>query len=644
MAEPISAPYGAWQSPITTDLIIQSTVGLNAVRCDGDDVYWIESRPTEGGRNVIVRRTSDDRTADVTPAGFNVRTRVHEYGGGEYLVRDGIVYFANFVDQRLYRQEAGAAPQPITPEGAFRYADATLDARRNRLICVREDHTAAGREAVNALAAIACNGDGTAGQVLRAGADFYASPRLSPDGSKLAWLTWNHPNMPWDGCELWAADVDAAGALVGARLVAGGPAESIFQPEWSADGALHFISDHSGWWNLYRWRDGQVEPLCPMAAEFGLPQWVFGLSTYAFVAADRIACAYTQNGVWRLALLDTTTKTLTPFDLPYTEIGEVRAAPGRVVFMAASPTETTAIMSLDIASGAATVLRRSSTVAVDAGYLSVPQPIEFPTASGLTAHALYYPPTNRNFRPPAGDRPPLLVLSHGGPTGATSSALRFNIQFWTSRGFAVVDVNYGGSTGYGRAYRERLNGKWGIVDVDDCINAARYLAGRGLADEQRLAIRGGSAGGYTTLAALTFHDLFKAGASYFGVSDLEALATDTHKFESRYLDRLVGPYPERRDLYIARSPIHFTDRLATPLILLQGLEDRVVPPSQAEKMFAAVKAKGAPVAYVPFAGEQHGFRKAENIKRALEAELYFYARVFGFEPADAIEPVQIENL
>lgn len=647
MPEPIIAPYGAWKSPITPDLIVAGTVGLNAIRVDGDDVYWIESRPTEAGRNVIVRRTPDGRTADLTPMPFNARTRVHEYGGGEYLVHDGVVYFANFADQRLYRQEAGAAPQPITPEGALRYADAVMDARRGRLICVREDHTAADREAINALVAVACDGDPAGGHVLVSGNDFYASPRLSPDGRRLAWLTWNHPNMPWDGCELWVADVQADGSLAGARLVAGGPAESIFQPEWSPTGELHFVSDRTGWWNLYRWRDGRVEPLCEMAAEFGLPQWVFGMSTYAFVAPDRIACAYTQNGIWRLALLDTTTKTLTPLDLPYTEIGGVRGAPGAAFFTAASPTEATAVVRLDVASGTITVLRRSSAVTVDAGYLSVPQPIEFPTEGGLTAHALYYPPANRDYRAPAGERPPLLVLSHGGPTGATSSALRLGIQFWTSRGFAVVDVNYGGSTGYGRAYRERLNGQWGIVDVDDCVNAARYLAGRGLADENRLAIRGGSAGGYTTLAALTFRKVFKAGASHFGVSDLEALATDTHKFESRYLDRLVGPYPERRDLYIARSPIHFTDRLATPLILFQGLEDRVVPPSQAEKMFAAVKAKGLPVAYVPFEGEQHGFRKAENIKRTLEAELYFYSRVFGFPLADAMEPdtlPQIWNL
>ncbi|MCX7670714.1 MAG: prolyl oligopeptidase family serine peptidase, partial [Anaerolineae bacterium] len=552
MPEPISAPYGAWKSPITPDLIVEGTVGLSAVSLDGDDVYWIEARPTEAGRNVIVRRTPDGRTTDLTPMPFNARTRVHEYGGGEYLVHNGTVYFANFADQRLYRQEAGAAPQPITPAGAWRYADAVMDARRGRLICVREDHTPADREAINALVAVACTGDAAGGQVLVSGNDFYASPRLSPDGSRLAWLTWNHPNMPWDGCELWVAAVQADGSLADARCVAGGPTESIFQPTWSPTGVLYFVSDRTGWWNLYRWQEGRVEPLCEMAAEFGRPQWVFGLSTYAFVAPDRLVCAYTQNGIWRLALLDTTTKALTPFDLPYTEIGDERGGPGRAFLIAASPTEAPAIVSCDVTTRAITILRRSSTVTVDAGYLSVPQPIAFPTGDGLTAHALYYPPTNRDYRAPEGERPPLLVLSHGGPTGATSSALRLSIQFWTSRGFAVVDVNYGGSTGYGRAYRERLNGRWGIVDVDDCVNAARALVARGLADEKRLAIRGGSAGGYTTLAALTFRNVFRAGASHFGVSDLEALATDTHKFESRYLDRLVGPYPERRDLYIAR--------------------------------------------------------------------------------------------
>lgn len=655
MTLPTVAPYGAWKSPITSDLIVAGTVRLGQIRLADADVYWTEGRPTEGGRNVIVRCTPDGRTTDLTPAPFNARTRVHEYGGGEFVVDGDTVIFSNFADQRLYRQDAGGAPRPITPELPLRYADAVVDRGRGRLICVREDHTAADREAVNAIVALTMDGDAAGGEVLVAGNDFYASPRLSPDGNRLAWQTWHHPNMPWDGCEMWVADVLAGGALGARVLVAGGPDESIFQPQWSPAGVLHFVSDRTGWWNLYRWQDGRVEPLTEMPAEFGLPQWVFGMSTYAFASATQIICAYTQDGVWRLASLDTTTRVLTAFDLPYTEYGNICARPGAAFFSAASPVQAAAIVRLDLGTGALTTLRRSSQTTVDAGYLSMPQAIEFPTEGGLTAHGIFYPPANRDFVAPGeapgevpgeapGERPPLLVLSHGGPTGAASTSLSLATQYWTSRGFAVLDVNYGGSTGYGRAYRQRLDDAWGIVDVDDCVNGARYLVARGLVDERRLAIRGGSAGGYTTLAALTFRSLFSAGASHFGISDLEAMATDTHKFESRYLDRLVGPYPARRDLYIARSPIHFTERLSAPMILLQGLEDKVVPPNQAEMMFAAVKAKGLPVAYVPFEGEQHGFRKAENIKRAMEAELYFYSRIFGFTLADPVEPAPIANL
>ena len=616
---------------------------LGQIALDGADIYWVEMRPAEGGRNVIVRRTSDGRTSDVTPAPFNARTRVHEYGGGAFAVMNGTVYFSNFRDQRLYRQQLGARPQPLTPEEDLRYADGVIDRRRGRMICVREDHTVAGREAVNTLVSLDLKNGGS-GQVLVSGNDFYSSPRLSPDGSRLAWLTWNHPNMPWDGTELWIAEVRADGSLGQAECVAGSIDESIFQPEWSPDGVLYFVSDRTGWWNLYRWRDGRVEPLCKMEAEFGRPQWVFGMSTYAFESARRIICSYTQHGVWHLASLDTETGRLEPIEIPYSDIRGLRAAPGRVVFAAGSPTEAASIVQLDLDRHKLEVLRRSSEITVDAGYISIPQAIEFPTEQGLTAHAFFYAPQNRDYVAPPDERPPLLVRSHGGPTSATSSTLAWEIQYWTSRGIAVVDVNYGGSTGYGREYRQRLNGQWGIVDVDDCVNATRYLVQRGEVDGKRLAIRGGSAGGYTTLCALTFRDVFHAGASYFGVSDLEALTRETHKFESRYLGRLVGPYPERRDLYQARSPINFTDRLSCPVILFQGLEDKVVPPNQAELMVQALRAKGLPVAYIAFEGEQHGFRRAENIKRALEAELYFYSRIFNFELADAIEPVPIENL
>ncbi len=560
--------------------------------------------------------------------------------------RMAIVYFSNFADQRLYRASPGGRPEPVTPATPaceMRYADGVIDRSRGRMICVREDHTAAGQEAVNAIVGLKLDG-ADAGQVLVSGNNFYASPRLSPDGRRLAWQTWNHPNMPWDGCELWVAEVTADGALGPAVLVAGGADESIFQPEWSPDGVLHFISDRTGWWNLYRWRDGRVEPLCPMEAEFGEPQWIFGLSTYAFESAGRIVCAYQKNGLERLAMLDTRTSQLTPLERPYTSFFSVRAAPGRVFCIAASPALPSAVVQYDLGTRQWAIVRQSSTAAVDAGYLSPAQAVEFPTENGLTAHGLYYPPRNRDFAAPAGEKPPLLVISHGGPTGATSSALSLSIQYWTSRGIAVLDVNYGGSTGYGREYRNRLRGQWGIVDVDDCANGARYLAEKGEVDGQRLIIRGGSAGGYTTLAALTFRNVFKAGASYYGVSDLEALAVETHKFESRYLDNLIGPYPARRDLYIERSPIYSAERLSCPVIFFQGLEDKVVPPNQAERMVEALRRKGVPVAYVPFEGEQHGFRQAANIKRALDAELYFYSRVFGFALAEPVEPVAIDNL
>jgi len=643
VAAPQPAPHGSWKSPITSDLIASETIGLGQIALDGDDVYWIEMRPAEGGRHVVVRRTPDGRTADITPSPFNARTRVHEYGGGAFLVTDGRVYFSNFTDQRLYRQDPGSEPRPITPEEDRRYADGVIDRHRGRMIFVREDHTNSDREAVNSLVSLGLE-RAQGGKVLVSGNDFYSSPRPSPDGWRLAWLTWNHPNMPWDGTELWVAELNADGSVDQAERVAGGVDESVFQPEWSPDSILHFVSDRTGWWNLYRWRGRRVEPILQMEAEFGRPQWVFGMSTYAFESAARIICTYTQEGTWQLASLDTATGELQAMETPYTEIRFLRATPGRAVFLAGSPTQPTSVVQLSLATQELQVLRCSSEVTIDPGYLALPEAIEFLTEQGLKAHAFYYAPKNRDYVAPPGERPPLLVMSHGGPTSATSSTLTLGIQYWTSRGFAVLHVNYGGSTGYGRAYRQRLNGQWGVVDVDDCVKGARHLAERGEVDGDRLAIRGGSAGGYTTLCALTFREHFKAGASYYGISDLEALTKDTHKFESRYLDRLVGPYPERRDLYEERSPIHFADHLSCPVIFFQGLEDKVVPPNQAEMMVEALCAKGLPVAYVPFEGEQHGFRRAENIKRALDAELYFYSRVFGFELADPIEPVRIENL
>jgi dipeptidyl aminopeptidase/acylaminoacyl peptidase len=638
------APYGSWKSPITSDMVASEAIRLRRIVLDGkDNLYWKEMRPTEGGRNVIVRRQPDGQITDITRSPFNARTLVHEYGGGAFTVTDGTIYFSNFTDQRMYRQEAEALPHPITPEADLRYADMIIDPHRRRIICVREDHTVAGHEPVNTLVSIKLEG-GEDAQILVSGNDFISSPRLNPDGSRLAWLTWNHSNMPWDGTELWVSELNADGSLGRIERVAGGIDESVVQPEWSPDGVLYFVSDRSGWWNIYRWHDENVESLYEMKVDFARPQWVFGMSTYAFESADSIICAFTKQGAWHLARLDTVTGETQLIEVPYTDIRSVRALPGQAVFIAGSSTEPSSIVKLDLAKGLTEVLRRSSSIKVDAEYLSIPKAIEFPTENGLTAHAFFYAPRNREYTGPSGKQPPLLVISHGGPTSATSTTLSWNVQYWTSRGIAVLDVNYGGSSGYGRAYRQRLNGQWGVVDVDDCVNGACHLVKIGEVDGDRLAIRGGSAGGYTTLCALTFRDIFRAGASYYGVSDLEALTKDTHKFESHYLDRMIGPYPERCDLYRERSPIHFVDRISCPIIFFQGLEDKVVPPSQAELMFQALREKGLPVAYIPFDGEQHGFRQAENIKRALDAELYFYSKIFGFEAADKIEPFQIENL
>lgn len=639
---PKTSPYGSWKSPITSDIIVQGGIGLGQIQFDGDDFYWVEQRPSEAGRNVIVKRTRDGKISDVTPAPFNARTRVHEYGGAAYVVDRGTVYFSNYVDQRVYRHEPGSAPRAISPALDLRYADAVIDRTRSRLIAVREDHTGKG-EAINTLVGLNLNGDDTGGKILVSGRNFYSNPRLNAAGTKLAWLQWNHPNMPWDGTELWVADLDGRGEVSSPKKIAGGENESIFQPEWAPDGALYFVSDRTGWWNLYRARDEQVEAMQPRAAEFGVPLWVFGLTTYAIESATRIICTYSQHGS-HLSILDTTTRAFDEIKTPYTSLGNPRVSNGRVAFIAGSASHPGSIILLDLKTRKLDVQRRSTEVKIDPGYISTPQAIEFPTENKLTAHAIYYPPANQDFVAPKNEKPPLIVKSHGGPTSATSTTLNLGIQYWTSRGFAVVDVNYGGSTGYGRAYRERLNGNWGVVDVDDCVNAAKYLAKKGLADSKRLAITGGSAGGYTTLTAIALRDVFTAAASHFGIGDLEIFAKDTHKYESRYLDRLVGPYPEKRDVYRARSAMNFVDNINCPLILFQGLEDKIVPPNQSQMMFDAVKKKGIPCAYVAFEGEQHGFRQAKNIKRSLDGELYFYSKVFGFELADKVEPVKIENL
>ena len=651
-----AAPYGSWRSPIAPATVAAGGRRLAAPALAGDGaVWWAEGRPGEGGRVVLMRRPVGGAPEAVTPAETNVRTRVHEYGGGAWvLAGDDLVLFVDFADQRLYRQRLGEDPVAITPEpdspAALRYADFRLTPDGLTVLCVRESHGEG--EAVNEIVALPLDGS-AAPVVLAGGRDFYSFPRPSPDGAWLAWVCWDHPNMPWDGCELWLAPLDDP---ADARLVAGGPAESIFQPEWDREGRLHFVSDRDGWWNLYRLEGEKVRQLTAEQADLGHPQWLFGGATYAFLEDGSIACVRTDRAEERLYLAQSDAPAaggtsepgvlaLRDLGLPYTSFGvpSLAVRGSTVAFAAASPAEETAIVLFDVANGELEAVRSASEQAIEAGYVSAPRAIEFATGGGETAHGLYYPPANAEFAAPAGELPPLIVQSHGGPTSHATPALDREFLFWTSRGFGVVDVNYRGSSGYGREYRQRLQGGWGVLDTEDCIAAARHLVETGEVDGERLAIRGGSAGGYATLCALVFHDAFAAGASYYGVADTETLATDTHKFESRYLDGLIGPYPERKELYRERSPIHFVERLRAPVILFQGLEDEVVPPSQSETMVAALQRNGVPHAYLAFAGESHGFRRAETEIRCLEAELYFYGRILGFEPADELEPVEIDG-
>lgn len=637
----ITAPYGSWESSITLSMLTDAGVRLGDVVVDGDDLYWTEGRAQEGGRTVIVRRDARGVIADVTPAGFNARSRAHEYGGGAYSVRDGVLISCSFEDQRVYLL-GGDGPVAITPEPEIpagdRYADFVFHG--DNIICVRERHRESG-EPVNSLVVFPLDGSEEP-RVIAEGYDFYSSPRVSPDGATLAWLSWDHPRMPWDGTELWGAALAEDGFVSEPELLAGGEADSIFQPEWSPDGVLHFVSDRSGWWNLFRMVDDRAEMLHGMEAEFGLPQWQFGMRRYGFASRGRIVTLYSENGFDQIGIVED--GMLRRVQNTSERFGYCLGVRGDVFYATAgSGGSLPAVVGIDIETGGVEVVRTSLDIDIDPGLISHPKPIEFPTTHGAVAFAFYYPPRNPSFMGPAGEQPPLLVLSHGGPTSSTSPVLDVGIQFWTSRGFAVVDVNYRGSTGYGRRYRDALRGEWGVSDVDDCINAALYLADAGLADPNRMAIRGGSAGGYTTLCALTFSDVFAAGASYYGVGDLAALAADTHKFESRYLDSLIGPYPEAADLYDERSPLRNLDGLSCPVILLQGLDDDVVPPAQAQEIVAALDARGIPHAYVEFEGEGHGFRRSENIERAREAEFFFYSRVFGIDPADTLTPVEIEH-
>jgi dipeptidyl aminopeptidase/acylaminoacyl peptidase len=644
VAQPSVLPFGAWPSPIRIEDLLGDSVRLGEPWIDGDEIYWIESRPAEAGRSVLVRRAADGTTEDVTPAPFDVRTGVHEYGGGSYTVAGGTVVFSNRADGRLYRLDPGGAePQPITPEGAYRYADLRFDPGRRRFLAVREDHTGDG-EAVATIVEVSLDGE-RAPHVLVEGSDFFAAPRLSPDGTRLAWLEWDHPDMPWDSTRLRIAPVRSDGYLDPSDLAAGGLDESIVQPEWSPDGVLHLVSDRSGWWNLYRLVDGpRLEPLAPMDAEFAKPAWVFDRSTYGFLPDGSIVAVARGRGRDRIVQIAPGHLT-GEVESPFTDIAALRAGPSAIVAIAASPTESSMVVALDPTTLAPTgVLRRSSSLTMDPAWTSVAEAITFPSAGGRIAHGLYYPPTNPDVVAPDGELPPLLVFSHGGPTANAANALDLTIQLLTSRGIAVVDVDYGGSTGYGREYRRALEGTWGVIDVDDCEAAARYLVARGDVDPDRLAIAGGSSGGYTALAALAFRDTFAAGISLYGIGDLEALAQDDHKFESRYLDGLVGPYPQAAELYRERSPNHHVDGISCPVLVLQGLDDRIVPPSHAESIVAALAANGIPHAYLAFEGEGHGFRGAEAIRRSLEARLSFLGAVFGFVPADDLPPLEISGL
>jgi dipeptidyl aminopeptidase/acylaminoacyl peptidase len=635
-------PYGTWPSALSSDVVARGAGRhFGGVWLEPDRLRWLEYRADEGGRGVLVEQDAAGRH-DVTPEGFNVRTRVHEYGGAAAWLHGGTAYCASFDDSRLYRFGGG---EPVTPEPerthGLRYADGCVTPDGATIYCVRETH--GGDEPANELVALPAAG-GEA-RVVFSGTDFVSAPRLDPEGRRLAWLAWSHPRMPWDGTELWVAELDALGE---ARAVAGGPDEAILQPEWDAAGVLHFSSDRTGWWNLYRLEGGEPVQLTKLDdAEIGAPAWVFGMRRYAFLGDRRIACVVTRGASDSLHLLDPATGDLEPVELEWTDYAaaSLDADGVRIAFAAASPRTPRSLVVLDLETGVAEIVRRSFDGELAPGSISVPRAIEFATGDGAAAHAFYYPPASAEFEGPEGEAPPLRVVCHGGPTAHSTPALSLGFQFFTQRGIGVVDVNHRGSSGFGRAYRRLLDGRWGQIDWRDCVAAARHLAETGDADPARTWVSGGSAGGYVVLCALVFDPTaLAAGASYYGVADAEALARDTHKFESRYLDTLIGPYPERADLYRERSPINFVDRLERPLLLLQGLDDEVVPPSQAEAMVRVLERKGIPYAYLPFEGEGHGFRKLENIRRALEAELAFMARIFGFEPADALEPLAIAHL
>ena len=616
--------YGHWPSPITTELLTTQGTRISDPQAVGDKLYWLETRPREKGRNVLVCERAGIRTI-MFAAPLSIRTRAQEYGGSSYLATESFIFYVQDSDQRIYQYEIDyLRTTPLTPEGAFRYADFYFDAQRQCLLAVREDYTDNSHHPAASIVAISLQTGAI--KTLAKGADFYSNPRLSPDGKNLSYLRWFHPQMPWDGTECVLAELDSQGNVLHEKIIAGNTTESIFQPQWSPAGDLFFVSDRSNWWNIYRWNGINAEPLITIDAEFATPQWVFGMSTYGFLNENEIFCCYSQQGYWHLGLIDIRNKKLQSIDSDFRDISAIHCRNNKAYYVMSSATTTPQLWKFDT-SGAGPITLDYDPVSV--AYISQSTAITFPTRDGDSAHAFFYPPKNDDVTPPSNSLPPLIVICHGGPTGATETGLNFKIQFWTSRGFAVLDVNYRGSTGYGRQYRDRLKNNWGITDVIDACSGVDYLIEQGLVDKNKIAIRGSSAGGYTVLAALTFTDVFNAGASLYGIGDLEALAKDTHKFEAHYLDSLVGAYPQEQAIYHARSPIHHIEQLNCPVIFLQGLQDKVVPPAQAEAMVNALTAKGIYTEYITFAEEAHGFRQAQTIQRALEAELAFYQKVFS---------------
>lgn len=641
---PASLPYGSWPSIISAASVVEGSRGLSSLSFDNGALYWLESRPEEGGRTTIMRAKTGGKPEEILPAPWYARTRVQEYGGSAVLVADGVVWFSNFEDQHLYRLVPGEKPVAVTPEGDLRYAGCVLDKTRNRLICIREDHRVLG-EPRNTLVALPLEGI-SEGEVLFDDSDFVSAVKLSHDGGSIAFTSWDHPNMPWDNTDLWSAGFDAQGQLTEVTRHNKGKSESVINPQWGANNQLYAISDRDNWWKIYR-VDGQQFRTINSGldqVEIGGPDWAIGQNYYHLLTDGSMLVQVMKSGVEYAAILDPARQSTTPLGLASVSITDILPVEGRLFVINAATDHSPELLETDMKGKIISVIRTSSDFTLAPSWVPTYQLVSFPTGQGATAHGIYLPPTNPDVSAPADETPPLIVSVHGGPTGLATPAFKLSHLYWTSRGFAVLDLNYRGSTGFGREYRRSLYGQWGIADVEDAVAGATWLAEQGLADPKRLLIRGGSAGGYTTLAAHAFHDAFAAGASYYGISDLEALATDTHKFESRYLDQVIGPYPERKDLYKARSPINHLEGFSAPLLLLQGLDDPVVPPNQSRMIFEALKFRGVPTAYLEFEGESHGFRKAENQIRSLEAELYFYARVLGFEPAEKLPPVVIEGL